>query len=100
MHHDPLVNGLLIVSLQVKQGWEDEVNRWYDEQHIAEKLSIDGFLRADRYQGVSDPRRLLTVYEMTDTAAADVRVPPTEWTTRIKQGWESVDRSVWVPPER
>jgi hypothetical protein len=33
---------------------------------------------------------------LSDVAGADVRVPPTEWTTRIKEGWETVERSVWV----
>jgi hypothetical protein len=89
--------GLLIVSLTVKPGWEDEVDRWYVHDHIPEKLAIPGFVDAERYRSVTDDRRLLTVYELSDLRAADVRVPPTEWTTKVKEGWETVARGVWVP---
>jgi hypothetical protein len=87
---------LLVVTLDVREGWEDEVQRWYDEDHIPEKMAIEGFVGAHRYQSLDHPRRVVTIYELSDVAGADVRVPPTEWTTRIKEGWEAVERSVWV----
>ena len=87
---------LLWVTIDVRDGWENEVDRWYDEDHIPEKLAIDEFIGAHRYRSVDHPRRFVTLYELSDVAGADVRVPPTEWTTRIKEGWESVERSVWT----
>ncbi|HXA31404.1 MAG TPA: hypothetical protein VNV87_04015 [Acidimicrobiales bacterium] len=93
---DEKTRALLWVTIDVREGWEDEVDRWYDEDHIPEKLAIDGFVRAHRYRSVDHPRRFVTLYELSDVGGADVRVPPTEWTTRIKEGWESVERSVWA----
>jgi hypothetical protein len=87
---------LLVVTLDVREGWEDEVDRWYREDHIPEKMAIDGFIDAHRYQSLDHPRRFVTIYELSEIAGADVRVPPTEWTTRIKEGWEAVERNVWV----
>ncbi|MGE3588714.1 MAG: hypothetical protein AB7L17_13405 [Ilumatobacteraceae bacterium] len=86
----------MIVTLVARPGWEDEVDRWYDEDHIPEKMAIDGFVAAHRYRSRTRPREFLTIYEMSDVRAADVRVEPTEWTTRVKAGWESVSRSVWL----
>jgi hypothetical protein len=94
--YDQRTEALLIVSLVALPGWEDEVDRWYNEDHIPEKMGIDGFIGAHRYRSVIEPREFLTIYEMTTPTAADVRVEPTEWTTRVKQGWESVSRSVWL----
>jgi hypothetical protein len=44
--------GLLMVYADVPAALEDEFNRWYDEEHIAERLSIPGVLDAARYVAV------------------------------------------------
>ena len=88
-------NGLLVVRMDVDPAHAAEVNRWYDEEHVPEKLGIDGFLSVRRYTSTTHPARLLAVYDLADVSAADVRVPPTPWTSQIKQSWLEVDRSVW-----
>ena len=44
--------GLLMVFVDVPENVEDEFNRWYNEEHIAERLSIPGVLNAARYVAV------------------------------------------------
>ena len=41
--------GLLMVFTDVPEDVEEEFNRWYDEEHIPERLSIPGVLSAARY---------------------------------------------------
>ncbi len=93
---DERTRALLVVNLDVSEGWEDRVDEWYERDHIPEKLGIEGFLAAHRYRSVDRPRRFLTIYELSNATAADTRVPPTEWTQEIKKGWEAVERSVWI----
>ena len=44
--------GLLMVWCEVPDDVEDEFNRWYNEEHIEERLSIPGILSAARYEAV------------------------------------------------
>ena len=51
-------NGLLMVYSDVVADNDSEYNRWYDEEHIPERLSIPGVLNAARYEAVQGgPRK-------------------------------------------
>ena len=43
-------NGLLMVYCDVAAEHEDEFNRWYNDEHIPERLAIPGVLNAARYR--------------------------------------------------
>jgi hypothetical protein len=43
---------------------EAEWNRWYDEVHVPELLSVPGFHSATRFQERGAPRRYLALYEV------------------------------------
>ena len=45
-------NGLLMIYSDVPVEHEEEYNRWYNEEHIPERLSIPGVLNAARYEAV------------------------------------------------
>ena len=40
--------GLLMVWCDVPEEREDEINRWYNGEHIAEILTVPGVINADR----------------------------------------------------
>jgi hypothetical protein len=67
---------------------EAEFNRWYNEEHIAERLSIPGFLSAARYEAVKGGPKHLAVYElesadvMKSDAYKKVSGNPTAWTKK------------------
>ena len=42
--------GLLMVWAEVPAEIEDDFNRWYVEEHLAERLSVPGVLSAARYE--------------------------------------------------
>ena len=41
--------GMLITSMDIDPADEPEFNRWYDREHLAERVAIEGFLEARRY---------------------------------------------------
>ncbi len=81
--------GLLMVWCEVPADIEDEFNRWYNEEHIEERLSIPGVLSAARYEAVVSGPKHLAVYELESSAVMEsddylrVRSNPTEWSNRM-----------------
>jgi hypothetical protein len=61
--------GLLMVYVDVPEEHEEEFNRWYDEEHIPERLSIPGVLSAARYVAVRGGPKYLACYELTEPEA-------------------------------
>jgi hypothetical protein len=41
--------GMLITSMNIDPQHEDEFNLWYDREHLAERVAIDGFIEARRW---------------------------------------------------
>lgn len=82
--------GLLFVINEPPTAIEEEVNAWYDTEHIPERLSIDGFLSASRHLSASRARRYLALYDLSDIGVlqspgymAFVGERFTPWTKRI-----------------
>ena len=81
--------GLLMVWCDVPADKEAEFNRWYNEEHLAERLAIPGFLSAARYEAVKGGPKHLAYYELESVGALGsdaykkVSANPTEWTRRI-----------------
>ena len=81
--------GLLMVWCEVPDEIEDEFNRWYNEEHIEERLSVQGVLSAARYEAVVSGPKHLAVYELENSAVMEsddylkVRAKPSEWSKRM-----------------
>ena len=81
--------GLLMVWCDVPADKEAEFNRWYNEEHLAERLAIPGFLAGARYEAVKGGPKHLACYELESVdvlrspAYRRVQENPTEWTKRI-----------------
>jgi hypothetical protein len=57
--------GLLLVMLDIDAAIdEDEFNRWYFAEHIAERLACPGVLAARRFRAVVGEPRYLALYEL------------------------------------
>jgi hypothetical protein len=80
--------GLLMVWADIPAAKEEEFNRWYNEEHLAERLSIPGFLSGARYEAVKGGPKHLACYELESSAVLEseaykrVQAHPTEWTKR------------------
>ena len=82
-------DGLLMVYSDVPAELDDEYNRWYNEEHIDQLLSIPGVLSAARYEAVAGGPKYLASYELAsaDVCQSDawhkVVDTPTEWSKRM-----------------
>lgn len=56
-------NGMLFVATDVAAQDEAEFNRWYDREHVEERVRIDGFLSGARYQALQGGRKYLGLYK-------------------------------------
>jgi hypothetical protein len=80
--------GLLMVWADVPAHEEAEFNRWYNEEHLAERRAVPGFLSAARYEAVKSGPKHLACYELESAAVLQseaykrVQAQPTAWTRR------------------
>ena len=61
--------GLLVVQMEVDPENVEELNSWYWEEHIPERLACPGFLSARRYQAADGSGRFLALYDLEDVSA-------------------------------
>lgn len=41
---------ILVVMMEVEQGHEEEFNRWYNDEHLPQRLEIPGYVSARRFK--------------------------------------------------
>jgi hypothetical protein len=54
--------GMLLTSMNIDAGHEAEFNRWYDREHLEERVAIPGFLEARRYIAHQGNPKYLSLY--------------------------------------
>ena len=54
--------GMLLTSMNIDAAHEPEFNRWYDREHLEERVAIDGFLEARRYVAHDGSPKYLSLY--------------------------------------
>jgi len=54
--------GMLLTSMDIDPANEAEFNRWYDREHLEERVAIDGFLEARRYVAYEGHPKYLSLY--------------------------------------
>src|SRR6267378_2712622 len=54
--------GMLLTSMDIDASDEAEFNRWYDREHLGERVAIDGFLEARRYVAHAANPKYLSLY--------------------------------------
>ena len=80
---------LLMVWADVPAAQEDDFNRWYNDEHLPERMAIPGFLGGARYEAVKGGPKHLACYELESAAVLEgaaykhVQANPTPWTKRI-----------------
>jgi hypothetical protein len=77
--------GMLLTSMDIDPAHEGEFNRWYDREHLEERVAIEGFLEARRYVAHTGSPKNLFLYstktiDVLDSPAYRARLSsPTEW---------------------
>ncbi len=92
--------GMLLTSMDVDAADEADFNRWYDREHIAERVGIDGFVEARRYVAHAASPKYLSLYS---TKTFDVLDSPayrtalanqTEWSKQNIARFRNMIRAV------
>lgn len=63
--------GMLLTSMDIDAAHEAEFNRWYDREHLEERVAIDGFLEARRYVAQIGKPKYLSLYSTATFEALD-----------------------------
>ena len=58
--------GMLLTAMDVDPADQQDFNRWYDREHLVERVAIDGFMEARRYEAINASPTYLSTYS-TDT---------------------------------
>ncbi|MGA7419573.1 MAG: hypothetical protein WB765_15260 [Acidimicrobiales bacterium] len=91
---------VLIVTVEVAEEDVDELNRWYEEEHRPEKLSLPGYLSMRRFRSADGSPTFLAIYELahpdvgTTPAPGDAEM--SDWMTAVMATWKRWDRAVWT----
>jgi hypothetical protein len=92
--------GMLLTSMDIDAADEAELNRWYDREHLEERVAIDGFLEARRYVARSGSPKYLFLYstrtiEVLDSPAYRARLAnPTDWSKKTMARFKNMIRVV------
>jgi len=63
--------GMLLTSMDIDPSDEAEFNRWYDREHLEERVAIEGFLEARRYVAHQGAPKYLSLYSTETFEALD-----------------------------
>jgi len=56
--------GLLVAGFNYANVAADDFNAWYDTEHVPERLRTPGFINAQRWLGVDDPKISIATYDL------------------------------------
>jgi hypothetical protein len=59
-----MAKGILIAAMDFSACPEDEFHDWYDLEHVPERLRIPGFLNAERWIDVKNPKVAVATYDL------------------------------------
>jgi hypothetical protein len=92
--------GMLLTSMDIDPSDEGDFNRWYDREHLEERVAIDGFLEARRYVAHQGSPKYLCLYS---TRTFDVLDSPayraalanqTDWSKTTMSRFKNMIRAV------
>jgi hypothetical protein len=92
--------GMLMTSMDIDPAYEPEFNQWYDREHLAERVAIEGFLEARRYVAIDARPKYLGLYStrsfevLDSTAYRTALANQTAWSKTNIGRFQNMLRSV------
>ena len=92
--------GMLITSMNIDPKHEDEFNLWYDREHLAERVAIDGFIEARRWVAEdADPKYFATYStaafsDLSSPAYSQALANQTQWSRENLARFQNMIRVV------
>ena len=92
--------GMLLTSMDIDPADEAEFNRWYDREHLRERVAIDGFLEARRYVAHQGSPKYLCLYStrtfdvLDSPAYRAALMNPTDWSKTNLARFKNMIRAI------
>ncbi|HWL21380.1 MAG TPA: hypothetical protein VNS33_17030 [Bradyrhizobium sp.] len=92
--------GMLLTSMDIDAADDEDFNRWYDREHLEERVAIEGFIEARRYVAHSGSPKYLCLYstetiEVLDSPAYRARLAnSTDWSKKSMARFKNMIRAV------
>lgn len=92
--------GMLLTSMNIDAADEADFNRWYDREHLEERVAIPGFIEARRYVAEQASPKYLCLYstetiDVLNSEAYRARLnAPTDWSKTTMARFKNMIRSV------
>ncbi|HWX04825.1 MAG TPA: hypothetical protein VN065_03290 [Bradyrhizobium sp.] len=92
--------GMLLTSMDIDAKDEVDFNRWYDREHLIERVAIDGFLEARRYVAHDGHPKYLCLYSTATFEVLDsptyrtALMNPTEWSKATLARFKNMIRAI------
>jgi hypothetical protein len=88
-----------IVETDAADGWEEEIFRWYDAEHMPGLAAVPGCVRAQRFLNRDGGPRSHACYDLTDPnilqTAAWLAVRRTAWSDRVRPQFRNTRRTMF-----
>jgi hypothetical protein len=84
--------GMLMTSMDIDAAHEQEFNQWYDREHLAERVAIEGFVEARRYVAVNAAPKYLGLYSTATFDVLDSRAYRTALASQTKWSLTNIGR--------
>ncbi len=96
----PDAGALLAVAIGPEPGYEDELNAWYQEEHLGLLLKVPGFRQARRFRALEGRPKYLALYDLDSLDAlkpspeldAAVNTP---WADRVHPHFQTITRGTY-----
>src|SRR3979490_3159848 len=92
--------GMLLTSMDIDPSDDVDFNRWYDREHLEERVAIPGFLEARRYIAHQGSPKYLCLYStetfnVLDSPAYRTKLAnPTDWSKKTMARFKNMIRAV------
>jgi hypothetical protein len=91
---------VLVITIEIDPADDEEFNRWYDEEHFAERLAQEGFISGRRFRLHDGSSKYLVLYQLDEAASAAkpgyMKAEPGAWTKDMMARWKDWSRRVWT----
>lgn len=92
--------GMLMTTMDVAPEHEAEFNEWYDREHLAERVAIEGFMEARRYVAADAAPKYLGLYstsrfeDLSSPAYRHALANQTDWSKANLARFRNMGRAV------
>jgi hypothetical protein len=96
-------NGLLLFMTDIDAAHEAEFHRWYEEEHLGERMAIPGFISARRFEAIEGSPKYLALYDLETPDVLQstayrhiVGAGKSSWTKRMESLFINGRRNVYI----